>query len=223
MSDDDAAPQKEEKPKRRSWAGIPAILLTVATLSGALVSLAFQLNPNWKPDPNERLQAKLSVITVEPKVSVADYIHRIAAPADVSKDVDAWVRYQVNDPHPTEVELRCERKRQVHLHGYVAYVDVTVEGLKKRSVVLGVALYDWRTGRRVPQYDAVFQPHKLRSPTDEFVETVFVNPAPQAHRPYYLRLELRDQDQRTLLAIADSKRFRGFATPTTRQPKPCPR
>jgi len=31
------------------------------------------------------------------------------------------------------------------------------------------------------------------------------------------------QDQRTLLAIADSKRFRGFATPTTRQPKACPR
>ena len=27
MSDGDAAPQKDEKPKRRSWAGIPAVLL----------------------------------------------------------------------------------------------------------------------------------------------------------------------------------------------------
>jgi hypothetical protein len=213
---------------RPGWLSLPRILIGVAisvvTLLGLLAGLKYQIDPRSKPDPNERLSAALSVMAVERKVSIADYLHRVSDPGDFVQQVDRFVRQQVNDQRPTRLELQCERQRQVHLHGFVVYAKITVDGLKRRSVALGSALYEERSRRRIPQSEAIFPPHRLVSPTDTFVDAVFVN-HPSAERPgarYFVRLELRDQGDHTLLAIANSRPFHDFTPPVMRS-RPCPR
>ena len=69
-------------------------------------------------------------------------------------------------------------------------------------------------------------PQKLTSPTDSFVQAVFLEVPPQPRRKYYARFELRthapEGELGTLLAVADSKAFPGFLPPENETYPHCP-
>jgi hypothetical protein len=219
MSDEDegAAEPSPSKPRRKVLSGTQ-VLLALGTaavlLAGNVVQFAYVLNPRLRPDPNERLQASLQPLTVERQVYIGDYLQRVTEPKDLAKVEDDVTRKTVDATNPTKAQLEEARPRAMCREGVAVYVNVTVEGLKKRRVELASYLYTAHDQRRVPNTDALLDPRELESPTDRFVESVFVDQPQEPSGRYFVRLELRTVSSKrrigTLLAIGDSKRFGGW-------------
>jgi hypothetical protein len=167
-------------PRKRWHLSTPAIAGIVALVSG-LVTLVFTLSPSLKPDPGEAINAKLSVLTVEPHARYRDYLQRLGDAGPPTKKIAPEVLDEV---------------------GYIVNLGVVVNGRKRRSLALRKADYVARSGRR---YSAAEDVGTFRSdtPSDGWVAPVFV--VDPGFR-FFERFELVDRG--IMLAIADTRVLR---------------
>jgi hypothetical protein len=177
-----------------AWTAIVALI----ALAGSIVALVFDLWPSLKPDPRTTLGAQLSVFTVEPDVSYGDYLSRIS----------------FSDPKLHDRLLRnyCGPSRTcggLSLPGQEIYVRMTVEGFKRRSVLMLAAVYD--AASQTPVQGAGLSPvsqEVLDSPSDSAVVPVWTPCPINRTGRIFVRIELYHKGDEVLLAVADSQRFR---------------
>ena len=192
-----------------------AVCVAVVALAGNAFQLWWSLDPRRKPDPNERLRAAIEPTSAEPGVTLETYLTRTTAPRELAQAIER----QIVADYPTRAEFLCAKDRKLAVQGYMVYANVTVEGLKHRSVDFSTTVYSAATARRIRSYEGQddqvrLPPQELTSPTDSFVQAAFVQVPPYPARKYYARFELRahEEDGRlgTLLAMAESEPFPGF-------------
>jgi hypothetical protein len=211
----------EHAPRKSRLSGLLGNTNVLVGIAGALalvalnaVQFVYVLNPRLRPDPNERLGAALRPLSVERRVYIGDYLERVTSERDIAGVEDAVTRATLDTARPTAAEVKRERRRAMCREGAAVYVDVTVDGLKRREVELASFLYTARDRRRVHNVQQVLAPRRLSSPTDRFVEAVWVDQPPEPTERYFVRVELRTVGSKkkvgTLLAIGDSKRFTGW-------------
>jgi hypothetical protein len=189
---------KEAEPSRRSslWKKLTfATLGVVVALASSSVALVFTLWPGLKPDPGLNFAADVSVFGVDRGVLFGDYLRRTTfTPKELAR---------ARDGYPASL---------LRVRGEVVYVQSTLEGFKRRSVVLRWSLYDARSKQRLrgenfSQISAA-QLH-LEAPTDRTVQEIWL-PPPPGKGPYFVRVELYDK-RGVLLAVADSAPFAGLS------------
>jgi hypothetical protein len=196
---------------------------SVVLLFGYALNFAYDFWPSIKPDPGERLSASVSSILVDPYVRLDDFLKRADDAAYRDAVLTQFAKVELGTSSPTEEQLVCQKRRAEDYLGLVVWARVHVEGLKHREVKLSATLYDGKTHRRYQQgvelpVPSVI-PHRLSSPTDDFVEGVFVDRPPADHTAV-ARLELRSDDG-TLLDIANTKPFDSFLVRGGRTPAAC--
>jgi hypothetical protein len=186
-----------------------AIAAAVLALASSVVTLVFTLWPGLKPDPGERLGAAVSVFDVETAVTHGAWIRRTSWTAtEAQSRLEAFIR---RGGIPGERVDKSTRKRLIGLEGSVLYVRLTIEGFKRRNVVLRWSIYDARSGQRLPGrefHDVRTAGVSLSAPSDRSVVQVWVPPVPVDHK-VFARIELLSRDG-TLLAVTDSGNFRGI-------------
>lgn len=159
---------------RAAWSSVGAAVAVVASL----VALTFSAVPALRPDPRDVLAAKLKVETVEPAVTLREYLRR------------------------TRQRLEGASDSHLRARGYVVYLQIQITGRKHGDLELHQVLYRASTGRRIsdqgPTQDALFRPD---TPNDQWINQVFV-PAPPYGFPVFVRLELFNGD--SLMAFADT-------------------
>lgn len=180
-------PEREgESSKRRL--SVTAIGTLVALISAA-VALVFTLWPGLRPDPRSNREAEVAIFAVERGVSYGAYLKRTQREPDPRID-------------PT-------------LRGELVYVDARVQGFKRQTVQLRWSAYhaDTRTRYQAPALGDVRDSERTQeTPTDSFVQPIWVFPVHCADRHFFVRVELADSDG-LILAVADSKAFRGLRPP----------
>ena len=184
-----------------SSGGGPSRILAGGTaaiaLISALVALGFSLKPDWKPDPRDAIGAHATVLAVERKVTVANWLRRISPPGELKARRREWI----------------EQSGTTAIAGELAYVRLSVRGFKRRKVDLRWAVYEQRTQRRLRGAGAGSQANRsttvvLEAPTDELVVEQWLLPV-DAPDEYFVRFEVRSP-QGTLLDVADSEPFKGI-------------
>jgi hypothetical protein len=147
------------------------------------VALGFSVWPALRPDPRDALAAQLDVKTVEPGVTLDDYLQR------------------------TGYRVKAATREDLGTRGYIVYVQIQIKGRKHGNLELHQVVYRAATGRRIanqgPTRDAFFRPD---TPNDQWVNQVFV-PGPGYDFPVFVRLELFDGD--SLMAFDDTHPIRG--------------
>jgi hypothetical protein len=188
----------ETSRRRLGTAGFAAITAVVALVSG-VVALTFDLWPSLRPDPRTDVGATASVLAVERNVKLGEWMRRVSQ---------------------TDADLRRRQRKYfasggsrdgLLIPGQLAYVRASVRGFKRRDVTLRWSIYDARTKERERE-DSWDRANRsglaLGAPRDESVAEIWLQPVVGA-RTYFVRIEIRDDDG-VLLAIADSKPFRGL-------------
>ena len=153
-----------------------------------IAAFVWQLNPDWKPDPRNQLQASVKAIAVDRDVTPRQFINYRGLSA------------------------AGFRKEQLDLPGEVVYLLIEVEGRKGHTVDARFSLYNFKTGQRVdPFVNLPLQGYQPRTPEDRSVQAAWIPSPVGPRRVYFARIELLDGD--TTLAIADTQRFNGSAPP----------
>ena len=201
-------PPEDEKPRRESWTTrltrrlSPTALTALVALVSAGVALAFELWPALKPDPRDQFAAELNVVTVEREVTGPDFVREA-------------------DPDPGHFNTNLREFQQNHANvtdprGELAYVEATVHGFKRQTTTLRWTMYDAATDERItsPTLKNVSDSERTgAAPTDRSIQPIWLPPQYDMARHYFVRVELLAPDH-TLLAVADSKPFRGLRPPT---------
>lgn len=175
----------------RARAAVSRTHVVIAALAGLVsvgVSLVFQLVPDLKPDPRDSVGADVSIVAVEPGITVREWIRRGFQGAERA---DMLRRYD----------------GQLDFPGELIYVRVAVDGHKHRDVGLSYAVYDATKQERLP--DRInFAPYsrvRIEAPSERSVQFLFV-PSLRRSRDVFIRAQLSDADG--VLAVADSGRLR---------------
>jgi hypothetical protein len=160
-------------------AAFVAGLLTAALTATGLI---YELRPDLRPDPKLKLAAQLSVETVEPNVTLADYLQRAGK--------------KIPGAQPTDLQER----------GYLIYMRVKIEGRKnQKTLSVDQTLYSVNTRRRIAgQQHTRDSLLDIETPHDEWIHLVWV--ADPYARPTFARLAVFDDD--VMLAFADTPRLR---------------
>jgi hypothetical protein len=155
-----------------------AALIGVVTLAGSVLTLRYDLWPGSKPDPETQLDASMSVLTKENRVTWGEY-------------------------HVRRGKKRPARGQSIE--GVLFYVQVEVHGLKRREAELRWFLYDRRSNRRLPASGVGPKIRTIAGTTsDRTIVPVWQQP-PVDDGTYFLRFELWGRG--ALLSIADSPPF----------------
>jgi hypothetical protein len=165
---------------KRAWATFGAFI----AVGPATVALIFTMWPGLKPDPADRLAAEMTAVTVDPKVTFAQFLRYLGKRPDA--DAKAASRFP----------------------GAVVYVRIQVHGRKHRNLDLYYSLYraGSKTRYSAPEVNRAKASYfSADTPDDQWIAQVFV-PNPPAFDKVFVRLELYDHD--SMLAVADSPRFR---------------
>jgi hypothetical protein len=153
-----------------------------------LAAFVWQLNPDWKPDPRNQLQASVKAIAVDRNVTPRQFM-----------------KFR-------EISQAGFRKEQLDLPGEVIYLLIEIEGRKGHTVDARFSLYNFKTGQRVdPFINLPLQGYQPQTPEDRSVQAAWIPSPIGPRRQYFARIELLDGD--TTLAIADTQRFAGSALP----------
>jgi hypothetical protein len=153
-----------------------------------IAAFVWQLNPDWKPDPRNKLEASVRSISVDRNVTPRQFI-----------------KYR-------ELSAAGFRKEQLDLPGEVVYLMIEIDGRKGHTVDARFSLYDFKTGQRVePFINLPLQGYQPQTPEDRSVQAAWIPSPVGPHRQYFARIELLDGD--TTLAIADTQRFGGSPLP----------
>lgn len=192
---------REGSSGRALKAGV-ALATGLVALVAAVAGLVFDFWPSLRPDPRSELGADIVVLAVERKVSVREWMRRAAGTSE---------EYQ---RRRDEALPETESPEGLSIRGFVAYAEVSVRGFKRRTVVLQYAIYDrlsqtrvWTSRAEQGQNSVI----SLDAPRDEFVAELWVQPVQPPRRSYFLRVEVREPDGGALLAMADSRPFRGLS------------
>ena len=189
------------------WQRVPkataAVITSVVALIAAFIGLGFDLWPTLRPDPRTDVGADLTIVAVERNVTLRDWMRRSSgSPEEYRRRRAEYVR-------------EAEGVGAMAFPGELAYVEVSVRGFKRRGVILNWAVYNARASERTTVESSMEQGQHtsvgLDAPKDEFVAELWIEPV-FGRRLYFVRAEAREPDG-TLLAIADSKPFRGLPFP----------
>lgn len=154
---------------------------TAIAVAASVLALAFSAWPALRPDPQEVLSARLHVHSVEPGVTLDEYLRRTG--------------YRIAGASPQVLRTT----------GYVVFLGIQIEGRKHGSLELHQLLYRASTGRVIrdqgPTLDAYF---RADTPNDRWIDQAFV-PDPPYDYPVFVRLELFDHP--SLMAYADTQRI----------------
>jgi hypothetical protein len=195
-------PAQARRPTKLAYSAITAGIALVAAASGQV----FQFFPGLRPDPRERTGADLAVFAVEPAVTVDDWLQRTSGfPEDLRRRRDEYIRRSAGTLKITS----ADRATYLDRRGYVLYVRMTVEGFKRRDVVMRWSMYDNATRRRI--HEITFKEAGrmgLDAPTDRSVVELWAPPAP-GHDKVFLRIALASNNDGTMLAVTDSPAFSG--------------
>jgi hypothetical protein len=176
-----------------------SISYAIATASVALatagVALVFQLWPHLRPDPRERLAAEVQIVAIDEVVTFDQFLHR-----QNPEEVDYGEARR-----ETLERASGSRDRAVHesyagileIPGEVVYVQVSIEGFKRRSAVLHRSLYNANSRHRLAIDNlggAATARVFLEAPTDRFVVPIWVPPPPGGGK-YFVRVELYTRDE----------------------------
>jgi hypothetical protein len=165
-------PGKHDGSKR--WHLSSAGIAGLVGLVTGIVTLAFTLSPSLAPDPGNSISAKMNVLTIEPATN-EDYTGRLRVPAD-------------RDP--------LVRASQ----GYIVYLEVEVNGRKRKDIRLLQSVYSVRGRRRLNPAEPTLH-FRSDTPSDRWVAQLFIPTAAVKGR-FFARYELYDRD--VMLAFADT-------------------
>ena len=175
-----------------AWTAVVAVVALVSSLTG----IVFDLWPELRPDPRTRLAGDVSIFAVDPGVTYGEYLERTSF-----SDEDRRRR----------IALVCNGRQmcgQLSLRGEQVYIETTVEGFKRRAVVLRLSLYVAATQRRVAGVsDVEVARERLDAPSDRAVVPVWLICPPARSAKSFVRVELYHRGDDVLLAVADSKPF----------------
>lgn len=182
----------------------------IVVLSTSAVALLFQLVPGLQPQgPPPRLSADIVEVTIDPNVRLRAFIGRLGVPS-----VAEELRVQVRADEPNEVKARAKVQLFLQFAGAIVYVKVRTEGIERALESPGAFLYDARTGTRITQpFDSIFAfatrdtRFRPRAGSDQAVAAIFTVCHPDPSRSAFLRIELRD-DQDRLVDVENSEVFR---------------
>jgi hypothetical protein len=172
-------------------------LTATATLVTAVLGVVFLLIPSVRPLPRDKIEASLSVPTVESRVDLLE-----------------WARRQY--PHDPRGELH---KLLGHPYrasdaaaGMVVYVRLHAEGFKRRSIRLRARVYDARTRRPPENLDTdeiIPESGHLRidAPSRASVQLLILDDFSRVPGRYFVRVEAYDDGG--MLAYADSDTIMG--------------
>jgi hypothetical protein len=187
------APRKRLHLGRLGWTA----LVAGVAMTSSLLGLAFDIHPSWRPDPGTNLGATISIFDVEPRVTYAEYAQRLA-----TSDKDKLRLEAVACGHEPPCGL-------LNSYGEVVYVQTDVQGFKRKHVSMRASLY--RAGDRaiVPGSTRPVADERLDSPSDRAVVPIWLGCPNGGSHPFFVRVQLYNKGDHVLLAIADSKPFKG--------------
>jgi hypothetical protein len=100
--------------------------------------------------------------------------------------------------------------------GELIYVEAEVKGFKRDSVTLRWSAYNAANAKRVKLgdlgSDLLGSKRELQAPTDRSVQVFWLSPLLDRSRKYFVRVQAEDSS-RVILAVADSRPFRGLRPP----------
>jgi hypothetical protein len=169
-----------------------AFLTALLALVAGAIGLAFDLKPEWRPDPRTAQAASLETLTVDPEVTWDEWLNRRGGTT------------QELDP--------C----QLRVPGNLVYLGVELQGFKRRSVRYRFSTYDDRTRARLEgvlrSVSSGNRPVSTlvgEAPTDRWISTVWVA-WPFRDGDFFVRFELfeeRSGGEETILGFADTPKF----------------
>lgn len=161
----------------------------IVALVVSVVALSFSLWPDLRPDPHDLLAAKVHVDTVEPDVTLAQYLHR-------------------TDQKPLKATLPSDLRKR----GNVVYLRIQIQGRKHDKLELHQVLYRASTRQRIPkqEHECTLDSYFVAdTPNDQWIYQVFVFDPPPGFPQVFVRLELYELLERdSLLAFADTPPLR---------------
>ncbi len=170
----------------------PRALTAAATLATAVLGVIFVLVPSLRPLPRDKIEASLTVPTVEGQVDLAE-----------------WARRQhPRDPLGKLENLLGHPYREADASaGLVVYVRLRADGFKRRSIRLRARVYDADT-RRPPEHldtdEIIPESGQLRidAPSRSSVPLMILDDFSRIPGRYFVRVEAFDNAG--MLAYADS-------------------
>lgn len=159
----------------------------IVALVASVVGLLFQLAPQLRPDPRDRVGAEISVFAVEPGATLGEWIAR-------------------GFPPERQEALRRQYSDQ-GAGGELLYVRMAVDGHKHRDVALQYDVHHASNGQRVAPEDIdgpTLEPLELSSPSERSVQMLWI-PSFRGEPDVFIRVAL--WDGRGMLAVADSARI----------------
>lgn len=188
---------QSSRPIKRLLGTAPRALTATATLITATLGVAFVLVPSLRPLPRDRIEASLTVPTVEAQVELAEWARR-QYPGDPMRELEGLLGqpYRATDAAA----------------GLVVYVRLRVEGFRRRSIRLRARVYDAQTRRPPENLDAdeiIPASGQLRidAPSRSSVQLMILDDFSRIPGRYFVRVEAYDDGG--MLAYADSKTITG--------------
>jgi hypothetical protein len=177
-------------------------LTAAATLCTAVLGVLFLLVPSLKPLSRDKIEASLTVPTVETQVDLFDWATR-QYPGRPRRELHKLLGHPYG---PNDAGA-----------GLVVYVQLQADGFKRRAIKLRARIYDSATRR--PSTDLLSggqilpQSGRLRidAPSRSSVQLMLLNDFSRVPGRRFVRVEAYDDGG--ILAYADSKTIVGEGTP----------
>jgi hypothetical protein len=172
-------------------------LTAIATLVTAVLGVVFLLIPSLRPLPRDKIEASLTVPTIESQVDLLEWARR-QYPGDPSGEL----RRLLGHPY----------RGSDAAAGLVVYVRLRAEGFKRRSLRLRARVYDARTRRPPANLDSdeiIPESGHLRidAPSRASVQLMILDDFSRIPGRYFVRVEAYDDGG--MLAYADSRTITG--------------
>jgi hypothetical protein len=182
---------------------VSGTLTGIVTLIAAVLGVVFLLVPSLQPLSRDKIDASITVPTVESGVSElrwAEHQYPRGGRAGAITELGKLLGHRF-DPR-TDGTVR----------GMVAYVRLQTDGFKHRSISLRAEVYDARTGEPPRSADiSEIYPRsgtlRIDAPSRSSVQLMLLDDVAQLSGVFFVRVEAYDDDG--VLAYADSPPIRG--------------
>jgi hypothetical protein len=194
-ADEDRLPALSDDRPKRAWQGLFTTICALVALFASAIGLFWDFLPQYRPDPLDTVGADVSIFSVEPGVTLVDWLRRTHG-ADFA-------------PAAREIFGRRPSASELRQPGELLYVRTQVDGHKHRDVSLRYRLYDGASQKPVelplPKSLAKVQRVKLEAPSQRSVQLLWT-PDLRDEDGAFIRVELTSEHG--LLAVADSGTLR---------------
>lgn len=172
-------------------------LTATATLVTAMLGVVFLLVPSLRPLPRDKIEASLTVPTVEGRVDLLEWARR-QYPGDPQGELQRLLGHSYRDSDAAA--------------GLVVYVRLRAEGFKRRAIRLRARVYDARTRRPPEDLDTdeiIPESGQLRidAPSRASVQLILLDDFSRLPGRYFVRVEAYDDGG--MLAYGDSRVITG--------------